>query len=81
MDLKDQFDSAESFAFYLSKSLFFIHVGSNDLGLFWNFRKQTGVEEYAKLLSAELSKQLQVHKYNDISLVIKLNWMLNHTYL
>ena len=69
MDLKDQFDSVESFAFYLSKSLFSIHIASNDLGLFWDFIKPTSVEEYAKLLSAELSKQLQVHQYNDTSLV------------
>ncbi|XP_022727905.1 GDSL esterase/lipase 7-like [Durio zibethinus] len=60
MDLKDQFDCAESFGFYLSKSLFFIHIGSNDLGLFWDLGRQSiGVEKYPKLLSEELSKQLQ----------------------
>ncbi|XWS30857.1 hypothetical protein CRYUN_Cryun23aG0027200 [Craigia yunnanensis] len=60
MDLKDQFDSAESFAIYLSKSLFFFHIAGNDLSLFLESEKRfTDIDKFAHLLSRELSKQLQ----------------------
>ncbi|XVF81791.1 hypothetical protein PTKIN_Ptkin15bG0184800 [Pterospermum kingtungense] len=55
VDLKNRFDTAESFASYFSKSLFFIHAGSNDLGLFSDLGKKSD----PKTLSEELSKNLQ----------------------
>ncbi|EOY03832.1 GDSL-motif lipase 7, putative [Theobroma cacao] len=60
-DLKVQFDNAESFAQYMSKSLLFFHIGSNDLGIFWEFERHSNytVEKYSQFLINELSKQLQ----------------------
>ncbi|XVE78594.1 hypothetical protein DITRI_Ditri13aG0158500 [Diplodiscus trichospermus] len=58
--LKDEFHVAENLSRYLSKSLFFIHIGSNDLGLYWDFmEKHIAVDKYAQFLSGELSKRLQ----------------------
>ncbi|XP_022760109.1 GDSL esterase/lipase At2g03980-like [Durio zibethinus] len=56
--LKGHFDSPESFSLYLSKSLFFIHIGTNDLGIYWDLeqkRKFRTAEDYALFLSEELS--------------------------
>ncbi|KAK8654906.1 hypothetical protein V6N13_107502 [Hibiscus sabdariffa] len=59
--LKGSFDSPESFADYLSKSLFYINVASNDLGITYEFEMHDkySVDEYVKLLVQELSKQLK----------------------
>ncbi|XVF81793.1 hypothetical protein PTKIN_Ptkin15bG0185000 [Pterospermum kingtungense] len=58
--LKDEFHVAENFSLYLSKSLFFIHIGSNDFGVYWEFmEKPIGDEKYAQHISRELSKRLQ----------------------
>ena len=60
--LKDEFHVAENFSLYLSKSLFFIHIGSNDLGVYWDFMENPiAVDKYAQLLTGELSKRLQVN--------------------
>ncbi|XP_022769582.1 GDSL esterase/lipase 7-like [Durio zibethinus] len=60
-DLKCQFNNAESFAQHLSKSLFFFHVGGNDLGLYWDLERHSNysAQKYSQLLIDELSMQLQ----------------------
>ncbi|KAB2064168.1 hypothetical protein ES319_A09G002400v1 [Gossypium barbadense] len=60
-DLKSTFDSPEGFTQYLSKSLFFIHHASNDLGLTFEveMEKKYSIDKYAKLLIKEFSKQLK----------------------
>ncbi|KAL4303984.1 hypothetical protein GQ457_10G002820 [Hibiscus cannabinus] len=59
--LKSSFDSPESFAEYLSKSLFYINVASNDLGITYEFEMHDKypINEYVKLIIEELSKQLK----------------------
>ncbi|XP_022760105.1 GDSL esterase/lipase 7-like [Durio zibethinus] len=62
--LKGHFDSPESFSLYLSKSLFFIHTGTNDLGIYWDLeqkRKFRTAEDYALFLSEELSGRLEAY--------------------
>ena len=62
--LKDEFHVAQKLSLYLSKSLFFIHIGGNDLGLYWDcMEKLIGVDKYAQFLSRELSKRLQVNLF------------------
>ncbi|XP_017974569.1 PREDICTED: GDSL esterase/lipase 7 [Theobroma cacao] len=59
-DLKSSFSSKESFTKYLSKSVFFIHIASNDLGLTYETATpKYSPDKYAELLVEELSKQLQ----------------------
>ncbi|KAK8529726.1 hypothetical protein V6N13_102628 [Hibiscus sabdariffa] len=62
-DIKGQFDSHESFDSYMSKSLFFIHMGTNDLGIYWEFGKLhkvfPKVKKYTCLLSEELYSRLE----------------------
>ncbi|KAK6266249.1 hypothetical protein QUC31_017086 [Theobroma cacao] len=59
-DLKSSFSSKESFTKYLSKSVFFIHIASNDLGLTYETTTpKYSPDKYAELLVEELSKQLQ----------------------
>ncbi|WRX21126.1 GDSL lipase/esterase - like 10 [Theobroma cacao] len=59
-DLKSSFSSKESFTEYLSKSVFFIHIASNDLGLTYETATpKYSPDKYAELLVEELSKQLQ----------------------
>ncbi|GMI89272.1 GDSL-motif lipase 7 [Hibiscus trionum] len=60
--LRGSFDCPESFAEYLSKSVFYINLASNDLGITYEFDmhdKYPDVNEYVKLLIEELSKQLR----------------------
>ncbi|MBA0857431.1 hypothetical protein Goshw_012392 [Gossypium schwendimanii] len=60
-DLKGTFDSPKRLKKYLSKSLFFIHHASNDLGVTFEIemKKKYSIDTYVKLLIKELSKQLQ----------------------
>ncbi|XP_022727904.1 GDSL esterase/lipase At1g71691-like [Durio zibethinus] len=60
-DLKGQLSNAESFAQHMSKSLFFFHIGSNDLGLYWDFERHSNypADNYSQLLIYELSTRLQ----------------------
>ncbi|KAG8482944.1 hypothetical protein CXB51_021892 [Gossypium anomalum] len=60
-DLKGTFGSPKRLKKYLSKSLFFIHHASNDLGVTFEveMKKKYSIDKYAKLLIEELSKQLQ----------------------
>ncbi|KAK6266272.1 hypothetical protein QUC31_017109 [Theobroma cacao] len=59
-DLKSSFSSTESFTEYLSKSVFFIHTASNDLGLTYETAtSKSSPDKYAEVLVEELFKQLQ----------------------
>ncbi|KAL4362820.1 hypothetical protein GQ457_04G003740 [Hibiscus cannabinus] len=62
-DIKGRFDSDESFDSYMSKSLFFIHMGTNDLGIYWEFGKLhtvfPKVKDYTQLLSKEFHSGLE----------------------
>ncbi|KAK8518986.1 hypothetical protein V6N12_012220 [Hibiscus sabdariffa] len=53
----------ESFDSYMSKSLFFIHMGTNDLGIYWEFGKLhtvfPKVKDYTRLLSKEFCSGLE----------------------
>ncbi|KAK6255423.1 hypothetical protein SCA6_016728 [Theobroma cacao] len=61
-DLKSSFSSTESFTEYLSKSVFFIHTASNDLGLTYETStSKNSPDKYAEVLVEELFKQLQVN--------------------
>ncbi|GMI74699.1 hypothetical protein like AT1G71691 [Hibiscus trionum] len=61
--LKGQFDSTECFDSYMSKSLFFIHIGGNDLGVYWELanlqKKFPKVKKYTSLLSEQLYSRLK----------------------
>ncbi|KAK6279470.1 hypothetical protein POUND7_019737 [Theobroma cacao] len=59
-DLKSSFSSTESFTEYLSKSVFFIHTASNDLGLTYETStSKNSPDKYAEVLVEELFQQLQ----------------------
>ncbi|XP_039039924.1 GDSL esterase/lipase 7-like [Hibiscus syriacus] len=62
-NLKGQFHSLESFDSYMSRSLFFVHIGGNDLALYWEFGKLQeeffSVKKYTRLLSNELYSRLE----------------------
>ncbi|XVF65640.1 hypothetical protein PTKIN_Ptkin09bG0265300 [Pterospermum kingtungense] len=60
-NLKGSFNSTDSFNQYLSKSIFFIHIGGNDFGLTYekDMVKKYSVDKYARLLIKKLSKQLE----------------------
>ncbi|KAM7260775.1 hypothetical protein ACFE04_026250 [Oxalis oulophora] len=65
--LKSQFDGEESFNKYLSKSLFFINIATNDFGFTYKVKNDPKNpiphEVYAGSLTEELSKQLErLHK-------------------
>ncbi|XVF81789.1 hypothetical protein PTKIN_Ptkin15bG0184600 [Pterospermum kingtungense] len=55
VELKHQLDNIESFALHLSKSLFFVHMASNDMGLYVDLGRKFD----PKNLSQEFSKQLE----------------------
>ncbi|GMI80136.1 GDSL-motif lipase 7 [Hibiscus trionum] len=61
--IQNQFSSHESFAQYMSKSLFFINIGTNDLGVYWQLGQQQkprkNATEYALDLSDKLSHGLK----------------------
>ncbi|KAE8716519.1 hypothetical protein F3Y22_tig00110114pilonHSYRG00195 [Hibiscus syriacus] len=62
-NMRSRFASLESLALYMSKSLFFIHIGSNDLGVYWEFGQRnaffSNATEYALGLSKNLSRGLE----------------------
>ncbi|XVF81787.1 hypothetical protein PTKIN_Ptkin15bG0184400 [Pterospermum kingtungense] len=62
-DLKGQFENEESFAQHMDKSLLFIHIGGNDLGVYWDFELHSkySLESYSLFLIDEFSKRLQVN--------------------
>ncbi|KAL4385901.1 hypothetical protein GQ457_09G024130 [Hibiscus cannabinus] len=58
--IKRQFSSHKSFSLYLSKSLFFIHIGSNDLGVYWQLGQQRKhATKYAQKITKKLSSGLK----------------------
>ncbi|KAE8717765.1 hypothetical protein F3Y22_tig00110020pilonHSYRG00010 [Hibiscus syriacus] len=58
--IKRGFSSIESFDLYMSKSLFFIHIGSNDLGAYWKLGKRhKNATKYLLRLSKKLSDGLE----------------------
>ncbi|XP_021291728.1 LOW QUALITY PROTEIN: GDSL esterase/lipase 7-like [Herrania umbratica] len=59
-DLKSSFSNTESFTEYLSKSVFFIHIASNDLGLTYETTTpKDSPDKYTEMIVEELFKQLQ----------------------
>ncbi|XP_039039865.1 GDSL esterase/lipase 7-like [Hibiscus syriacus] len=62
-NLKGQFHSLESFDSYMSSSLFFVHIGGNDLALYRELGKLHeelfSVKKYTLLLSNELYSRLE----------------------
>ncbi|OMO52588.1 Lipase, GDSL [Corchorus capsularis] len=60
--LKEKFKTVECFDNYMSKSLFFIHIGTNDLGISWDIERNrnfTTAETYAYFLTKEFSSKLK----------------------
>ncbi|XVF11326.1 hypothetical protein REPUB_Repub08aG0017900 [Reevesia pubescens] len=61
-DLKSSFNSSESFNQYLSKSVFFVNIATNDLGITYDtdmVKNYSDPSKYAEHLIEELSLQLQ----------------------
>ncbi|XVF78385.1 hypothetical protein PTKIN_Ptkin14bG0127600 [Pterospermum kingtungense] len=58
--LKGSFNDTKNFKQYLAKSIFFIHIGGNDLHLTYETKmKKYPIDKYAQLLIKKFSKQLQ----------------------
>lgn len=62
--LRNQFNSSDDIAKYLAKSIFFHHISSNDLGIYWDLggmkkKYNNNMEEYMTSVSQEYYRQIK----------------------